>query len=325
MFLHILIYTIIFRLWVDIVNSEKERYEMDTLEKLSVIILNYNSYEDTVSCVESILKIGYEMHIIIVDNVSTDESYNRLLDKFKETHNVTILTSEHNGGYSYGNNYGIRYAIQTFHSQYVSIMNPDVVITDPDIFQSMCTALAKHEQLAIVGASVLDAKHKYNPNYSGWDIPTAIELLRYHFLLNDRYNKRINWTKIEDNLARVECVAGCFFVAKSSVLRELGYLDENVFLYNEENILGIKCKIHGYIEGILLDKFYIHNHKFKRDKNETLRKKISATKNMYISTKYLCATYYSKKLLPILFFIEVMNKVYLLFAFFKNKLRKYFD
>lgn len=298
---------------------------MDRLDDLSIIILNYNSYEDTVMCVSSIIKSEFDLHIVIVDNVSTDNSFERLLDRYKDNHNITILSSGYNGGYSFGNNFGIKYAVNTFNSKYVCILNPDIIITDCNIFRSMCMALDKYEQLAIIGASALDVNLKYNANYSGWSIPTAAELLKYHFLLNSRYNKKTNWEKLDSNLAKVDCVAGCFFIAKTFVLRDLGYLDENVFLYNEENILGIKCKMHGYIEGILLDKFYIHNHKFKRDKNETLRKKISATKNMYISTKYLCATYYSKKLLPILFFIEVMNKVYLLFAFFKNKLRKYFD
>lgn len=295
---------------------------MPLLDNLAVIILNYNSYEDTISCINSIQKSKLSIQIIVVDNYSTDESYAILTKHYRDVENVTVLKSDYNGGYSYGNNFGIKYAIKTFHSKYVGVLNPDIIITDSDIFEEMCAYLEKYDKLAVVGGSTLDNKHNYNPNNSAWNIPTSGELVRYHFLVNNRKHKKTVWKKIESNLAQVECVAGCFFLAKADVFRELGYLDENVFLYNEENILGIKCKKHGYIEAVLLDKFYIHNHKQKRNQDETLMKKVTATKNLFKSTKYLCSKYYSKWLIPLLFLTEAANRCYLFLAYMKNKIQQ---
>lgn len=294
---------------------------VNLLNDLTIIILNYNCYSDVITCIDTIIKSGLYMNIIVVDNDSTDKSYNVLREYYKGHRNIYFILNQYNGGYSYGNNVGIKYAIDNLHARYIGVLNPDIIITDPDIFIEMCSALNKNEKLAVVGGSALNANKEYNPNNSGWNIPTVAEILRYHFLINDRKKKKVKWEEIDKNLAKVECVAGCFFVAKADILAELGFLDENVFLYNEENILGIKCKEQGYIEGVLLDRFYIHNHK-KNNKNETLRKKITATKNVYKSTKYLCRVYYSKWLIPILSIIEVLNRCYLLLAYIKNRLIK---
>ena len=295
---------------------------MDFIKDLSIIILNYNCYSDVITCIDTIINSGLCLNIIIVDNNSSDNSYDILREYYKRNGNISFILNQCNGGYSYGNNVGIKYAINNFHSRYIGVLNPDIIITDPDIFIEMCSVLNRHEKLAIVGGSVLNANLEYNPNNSGWNIPTTIELLRYHFLINNRKKKKIKWVKVEENLAQVECVAGCFFVAKTDVLVELGFLDENVFLYNEENILGIKCKKHGYWEGVLLNRFYMHNHKHNKNKDETLRKKIMATKNVYESTKYLCRMYYSKLLIPILYIIEMFNRFYLLCAYLKNRIIK---
>ena len=49
--------------------------------KVGIIILNYNSWQDTVRCLESLQQIDYpEYTVIVVDNGSNDES----VEKIKE-------------------------------------------------------------------------------------------------------------------------------------------------------------------------------------------------------------------------------------------------
>ncbi len=294
---------------------------MASLEDLSLIILNYNSYEDTEFCADRLLSFQSDMHIVIVDNMSPDGSYNRLLDKYQEEPQVDILQTNRNGGYSYGNNFGIRYAIEKYKSNYVGVLNPDVIINCVDVIYSMVKALDHIDKLAIVGASVVNADGIYNPNFSGWNIPTVKHLILDHFLLNTRKLRSRNMKMLACNVGQVDCVAGCFFIANSRILSELGFLDENVFLYNEENILGIKCKRNGYFEGIVLDQFYIHNHRHNKS-NISFKKKVSVTNEGYQSRKYLCETYYSKRYVPFLFLIEVLNKIYLSMAYLKSVICK---
>lgn len=290
------------------------------INDLALIILNYNSADDTITCVRKLMEFEEQYHIIIVDNQSTDDSLVKITSFVKNYKNVDIVQTESNGGYSAGNNYGILFAKQKYNIRYVAILNPDVLISDRVIFTRLLDVLARNKKIAVIGASVVNAENEYNPNLSCWNIPSPKDLVLNHFLMNNRKFKSRNFKLIEKAVVQVECVAGCFFIAKLDVLEDVGLLDENVFLYNEENILGIKLKKAGYIEAVALDVFYIHNHKNKRTEDISFKKKIQATSNSYKSRKYLCSKYYSKIYLPFLWCVEQLNKCYLAGAYFKSKI-----
>ena len=291
---------------------------MIILDDLALIILNYNSFLDTVSCVDKLMNFEMGYHIIIVDNCSTDESFRVIYERYNNYNNIDVIETSFNGGYSYGNNYGIRYAINKYKVNYVAILNPDVIIDNPDLLDKILDRLKNKPDIALMGASLINANNEYSSNFSGWNIPTPIDLIVDHMLALKRRNKLSTYNLIEENLASIDCVVGCFFVARVTALEEVDFFDENVFLYNEENILGIKLKKAGYKEAVLLDMFYKHNHK-KNKKETSFIKKITATKYSYESTKYLCKKYYSSVLLPMLFLAEMFNRIYLAIAYIKNR------
>ena len=74
--------------------------------KLAVIIINYNKYEKTIECIESIenSKINDEYKIYLLDNNSTNNSVDILRNKFKNYRNLEIIESNENIGYARGNN-----------------------------------------------------------------------------------------------------------------------------------------------------------------------------------------------------------------------------
>ena len=94
---------------------------------------------------------------------------------------------------------------------------------------------------------------------------------------------------------------------KEDIFKQVGYFDENVFLYNEENILGIKLRKYGYKAAVILDQYYYHNHNFSKDKNKTLLNKMKMLGIRFTSRKYLISTYYSSILIPFLFLVEFIN------------------
>lgn len=91
---------------------------------VSVIIVNYNTYELTSACIESIIKnttnISYE--IIVVDNASTDGSK----DRFETDSRIKYIYSEKNGGFGYGNNRGIEIA----KGAYLLLLNSDTLLVN---------------------------------------------------------------------------------------------------------------------------------------------------------------------------------------------------
>ena len=113
-----------------------------------IILLNYNNYQDTIECFESLNYITYQNYnIVIVDNNSPNNSMINLLKYMEEkeqkyiyykskeealsstTNNsfITLIQSRHNGGYGYGNNIGIKYALNN-KADYVLILNNDTIV-----------------------------------------------------------------------------------------------------------------------------------------------------------------------------------------------------
>lgn len=291
------------------------------MDNLALIILNYKSVDDTFTCVEQLLSFQEKFHIIVVDNHSPDDSFARISEKYKDIDQVDVVDTGENRGYSAGNNFGIHYAMDRYHVDTIAILNPDVWIPNVNVLRVMLEKLYWDDSFAVIGASVINKDETYNPAYSSWDIPSNRQVISGQFLKSNRYKKARTVPIIAPNLAQVECVAGCFFMAKVSHLEQIGYLDENVFLYNEENILGIRCKRQGYKEVLAVDQFYYHNHK-KSKAPLPFRKKVTINKNAYISRKYLCKTYYSKALLPWIWCAEMINRIYLTGCYFYDKIRK---
>lgn len=286
--------------------------------RIALVVLNYNSAEDTIKCVERLVSFNKGYQIIVVDNCSTDNSAEKIKSNLEKIKNVDIIYSETNKGYSVGNNIGIKYAISKYNSEIVGILNPDVIIPKAQVIDKICTALMSCEKYAIAGGVTINAENQYDIKSSCWNVPSPQNVISDHFLMKKRKDSNSKLKMLGDNIAETECIAGCFFLAKTKIIEKLGFLDENVFLYNEENILGIKCKKNGYKEIIVLDQFYIHNHEYKRKDKISLKNKLNKTKAGYESRKYMCKVYYNKKLLPLLAFVELINKIYLIICHIKN-------
>lgn len=268
------------------------------VEKMNcaIIVLNYYNYNLTEECVNNILKLELNYRVIVVDNKSPNNSYEILKKKYYSHDLVEVIQTTENKGYAYGNNYGIRYILSHDKNiKYICVMNPDVVVKDKLVFDSLINTLDKNSDLAIVSAvMILNGIVNYENGW--WNIPSKSELIRDHvrFLKKRKGVKKIEYR--DGNIGIVEVVPGSFFIIKSDILKEIDYLDEDTFLYNEENILAIKLKKKNYKEAIILDKFYFHNHN-PSIRKKTLKEKYEVNKISYESRKVLCDKYYNKKYL----------------------------
>ena len=95
---------------------------------VAVIILNWNNYEDTSQCLESVLKSdthGFWLEVIVVDNGSTDGSCDRLEVDYPS---VTFIRSGENYGFARGNNSGIKHARRR-GADYVLLLNQAVILS----------------------------------------------------------------------------------------------------------------------------------------------------------------------------------------------------
>lgn len=276
------------------------------MDDLALIILNYNCSNLTITCVDQLISFNCTYKIVIVDNASTDESYNILKDYYKDTQ-VYVLQSHHNGGYSYGNNLGIKYAVDNFNINYIGILNPDVLIPDKTVILNLLERIKKWDTCAVVGATAIDINGHFDPKNSAWMIPNAYEFLKSKIAIFSKRPSAVSWKVVENAVVEVDCIAGSFFIADVTALRSIGFLDESLFMYNEELLLGYKLKHNGYKECLCLDLCYFHNH--MAAKNVTPSEYIRKRKRRFASDVVLCRKIYSSRVLPILWAIETANRV----------------
>ena len=136
------------------------------MSKISFVILNYKTYEESIACAESILAIreGAEVQIVIVDNGSGNESVERLRKHFADEPTVHVLAAPENLGFARGNNLGIRYAREQFDPDFIVAANSDILFEQRDYCRQLA-AIYEERPYAILGGDIVDASRTqhFNP------------------------------------------------------------------------------------------------------------------------------------------------------------------
>ena len=129
------------------------------------VILHYNSFEDTVACIDSILNNQFQdkFSIVVVDNNSQNMSGKDLIIRYEKNQEVKIILNESNFGFSKGNNIGCAYAIETFHPDFLCVLNNDTFINDPD-FISKIRETYNREKFDALGPKVWNTRRQFNHN-----------------------------------------------------------------------------------------------------------------------------------------------------------------
>lgn len=224
------------------------------MKKVAAVVLNYNTPEDTIRCV-NLLKNqkGVELLPIVVDNKSTDNS----VEVFEKELAAKLIKNTENKGYSAGNNLGLKEAHKE-GCEYTLIINPDVEVRDEYTIKKCVDLMEEKQDVAVVGMDVIDMEGRHqNPlrELKFWeDFLWPAAVICYKVAKKNRY--------VCDHTKSGYCqkVLGCCFLTRTSALNEIGYLDENVFLYSEEPILAARLEDKGYKIYYIADVQVFHKH-----------------------------------------------------------------
>lgn len=206
---------------------------MEEIQKPSVaiVLVNYNGYDDTVECINSLKKILYKnFSIIIVDNGSNDDSANRFL--MLENSNIKVICEKDNLGFSGGNNVGIEWAIKN-KFDYILLLNNDTLV-DSDFLGEMLKAAKKYHNKALITGKILYAFDKKRIWYAGGSF-NQITSRTTHTGMGQidegQYDK--------EHL--VSFASGCCMLIPKEIMNSVGYLSEDYFLYCED--LDYCCRL----------------------------------------------------------------------------------
>lgn len=260
--------------------------------KVAVIIVNYNDVEDTEKYVNTITKYESISRIVVVDNQSTTLGTFDTLKKL-ESEKVKVIQSEKNGGYNYGNNFGIRY-LDNLNEEYdyYIISNPDISVSEEAIKHCL-EVLEKDNAIGVIAPRMFNKDN--NPiRRSSWKMRTfgldtihatrILEILFYKVLRNGEYSNK----EYENEILEVEAISGAFFIIRSNVLKEINMFDENVFLFYEEDILAKNLAAKNY------KTISLNSEKFIHYESQTIGKTFNYYKKMrqlFISKMYYHKNY----------------------------------
>lgn len=254
--------------------------------KTGIVILNYNDAGSVINLTDSIMAYSSIEHIAIVDNCSTDDSFNALNCRYKGIAKVSVLSSGCNGGYSYGNNFGARYLITHFGTDIILIANPDVLF-DEKLVISIKDNFNEHPEYGVLTGVMMRPDGKVDPAPYRKLFSYAHDLgdcfLTVRRLVYEKRRYEVDYTV---PIQKVEVIQGSFFAITSKVFQDIGGLDENIFLYYEELILAKRLMKCGYLTGLITGETFLHNH------SVSIRRSM---KNIRIWQAVLKSKYYYQK------------------------------
>lgn len=266
-----------------------------------MIIVNYNDSDTTIKLLNNVKNYKCIDKIIVVDNKSTDNSFNKLNNL--SIKKLLVLDSGCNKGYSYALNIGSKYAIELYRECNLIISNSDIIIdSEYDILDLINTISEKN---VIVAPNIVED----NSLSRGWRLPTAHDDIMQNIIgYGEKYfNKKLRYSDdyYSKKLTKVDTVSGCFFIISSKHLQDINYFDENVFLYYEENIFGYKTKKLNKNIVINNDVDVVHDHAKTIDKNlKRINKyKILKKSQYYFEKNYNKANVFQLMLLKLTAFI----------------------
>lgn len=209
---------------------------------LSIVILNYQTFELTKNTVDSVLEYDYPFsyEIFIVDNASSDDSLARLQEYFGDK--VKFIASKENNGFAAGNNQALRQAT----GRYQLLLNSDTIVwqnTLEDIYSYMeshtdvgasgCRVLLENEDLDM--ACKRSFPNVKNSFFRLFHIPTKSKDNDY------------NLTNLpDDGIYEIDCLTGAFMFIRKEALDDAGFLDETFFMYGEDIDLCYRIKKAGW-------------------------------------------------------------------------------
>lgn len=269
--------------------------------KNGIVIVNYNDYKTTKRLIDNIKDYKIFDKIVIVDNKSSDNSLKEL--KKLENKRIVVIDSGENKGYSYALNVGCKYLIDKYKECKIIVSNSDIIIQSENDIKDLFE-LVKGKNV-IVGPTIIEG----NNLNRGWIVPKPIDDVAMNILgLYKKYQKRhlmYQDSYYNKDISKVGTVSGCFFAISSKHLEEMGYFDENVFLYYEENIMGVKTRDLGKNIIVANNIDVIHDHAVSIDKSLKRIKKYDILKN----SQYYFEKTYNHASKGELFLLKLTSKI----------------
>ncbi|GAA5534863.1 glycosyltransferase family 2 protein [Deinococcus aluminii] len=198
--------------------------------RVGIVILNWNGWQDTVECLSSLQGLAYpNFEVIVVDNASTNDSVGQIRQRFPA---VRVIESPENGGFSKGNNLGIR-AFMAAGVDYVWLLNNDTTVSTLALTELVRLAQSDR-RLGVVGSVLYE-----------YDQPGVVQAWGGGSL-----NKLFGLTKDLKYPGIPSYITGASMLISRKTLLEVGLLEEGYFFYMEDVDFCLRVIDKEYLIGV---------------------------------------------------------------------------
>ncbi len=206
---------------------------MANLNSVDIIIVNYKSTDYLLKCLESVYASvnGLPTNVFVHDNASGN-GINRVNDQFPKT---KVCHNTYNMGFSAS----INKALKQSSSPFVILLNPDSVVMD-GFFESALKYMTENPDVGVIGPKIMN--HDGSVQGSARTFPSFAsglfgrKSLMTRLFPNNPGTRQHFFTKRHkgDHPIPVDWVSGACMVARRDMIEDVGYLDEQFFLYFED-------------------------------------------------------------------------------------------
>lgn len=227
--------------------------------KVSIIILNYNTFRLTSDCIRSVIKEcrpgSYE--IVLVDNASSECDPGLFLQEFP---GIKLVKSQRNGGFADGNNQGIAASA----GEIILLLNSDTILTEDSV--SLCAQyLRQQPQTGVLSCRMTypDGGIQYTARRFrsiSWELLDLFRFIPFLMPYPKRAKKMLGKYFRHDQEMVADWLNGAFFMFERKILEQLPgqKLDDRFFMYGEDQLWCEQIRNLGYTNRFFAGTTIIH-------------------------------------------------------------------
>ena len=223
------------------------------MTKIFLVILNWNGAIDTLECLVSVGRLNLyniKLSVLVIDNNSIDDSTEKLAHHAINNASYEFIENNKNLGFSGGMNVGIRYALKS-GADFVMVINNDTIL-DKDLLVNLLFSARKRQNVGIICPKVYFAKgyefHKerYTKNQLGQVIWYAGGIMDWNNIYGiNRGVDEVDIGQYTKEEITDFATGNCMFM-NTSALKDVGFFNEDYFMYFEDVELSLRMKEKGW-------------------------------------------------------------------------------
>ncbi len=223
------------------------------MPRTAILVVTYNSAADVEACFGSLAaaRLG-GAEVIAVDNGSADGTPALVREKFPW---VTVVETGANLGFAGGNDVGIRRALEG-GAEWIYLLNPDTDV-DPGFLDEAFAIAEADPRAAAVQSLLLLHPDRDRVNTAG----NCIHFLGFGYCGSYRAPR----AAVPDEAREIPFASGASVLLRAAALREVGAFDEALFMYQEDQDLGIRLRLAGWRARIAPRSLVWHHYRFSRN------------------------------------------------------------